>query len=169
MRLSWFIALCALAAALNVGCQPAAEEAAAPAEEAAEPAMSDEDMLEAQTDAFADHWANADAAGIAGLFTDDADNVGPDGVRIEGKAAIQARYEELFSGMYQGTTVDIQQSSVKFAGPDTAIVNGTYEISGIAGAESSVKGAYTNVAVKTGGMWKLHGIRAMLNAPIPGQ
>jgi uncharacterized protein (TIGR02246 family) len=155
---------------LLAGCQPATEEAPEP-EAPAETAMSDEDMLSAQTDAFAAAWAEGDAAGLAALFIEEGDTVGPDGVRFHGREAVQGRYQELLGGMYQGTTVSISQTSTSFPSPDVAVVNGTYEIMGMKtgdGEDMEIKGLYMNVAVKQGGEWKIHCARPMLPLPMPG-
>ena len=142
-----------------------------PAMPATEDAMSDEDLLSAQTDAFAAAWAEGDAAGVAALFIDDADTVGPDGAHFHGRDAVQGRYERLLGEVYQGTTLDVSQESVKFPSPDVAIVGGTYEILGAMGADESeltIKGRYTNVLVKENGGWKIHCSRPMIPMPAPG-
>ena len=127
-------------------------------------------MLSAQTDAFAEAWANGDAAAIAALFIEEGDTVGPDGVLFQGREAVQGRYEELFGGMYQGTTVSISQTSASFPSPDVAVVNGTYEIQGMKtadGEDMTIKGLYMNVAVKQDGEWKIHCSRPMVPRPMP--
>ena len=132
--------------------------------------MSDEDMLSAQADAYAAAWATGDAAAIAAFFVEESDSVAPDGVHLHGREAVQGHYEELFGGMYQGTTVSISQTSVSFPSPDIAVVNGTYEIMGMKTGDSedmTIKGLYMNVAVKQGGEWKIHSSRPMVPLPMP--
>ena len=90
MRFTYLFLVVMLVVGLLAGCQPSAEEAPEP-EAPAETAMSDDDMLSAQTDAFAAAWAMGDAAGIAALFIEEGDTVGPDGVRFHGREAVQGR------------------------------------------------------------------------------
>lgn len=172
MRFKWLFLMAVVAAVGGSACQPAAdepeelEEPEAPAEEV----MSDEDMLREETDAFVEAWANGDAAGIAALFVPEGDMVDPAGQHYQGRDAIQQRYEELFAGIYQGTTLSVTQESVDFPAPDVAIVNGTYTVSGITtpdDEEMTVNGLYTNVGVKEGGEWMIHSSRPMVPAPQP--
>ena len=171
MRFTYLFLVVIMVVGLFAGCQPASEEVSepeAPAE--AEVTMSDEDMLSAQTDAFAAAWGSGDAAGLAALFIEEGDTVGPDGVRFQGREAVQGRYEDLLGGMYQGTTVSISQTSVSFPSPDVAVINGTYEIMGMKtgdGEDMAIKGLYMNVAVKQGGEWKIHCSRPMVPLPMP--
>jgi len=169
MRFTYLFLIVIMVVGLFAGCQPATEEASEP-EAPAEAAMSDEDMLSAQTEAFAAAWAMGDAAAIAALFIEEGDSVGPDGVRFHGREAVQGRYEELLGGMYQGTTVSISQTSASFPSPDVAVVNGTYEIMGLKtadGEDMAIKGLYMNVIVKQAGEWKIHCARPMVPLPMP--
>jgi len=169
MRFKYLFVVITMFSGLLAGCQPATEEAPEP-EAPAETAMSDEDMLSAQTDAFVDAWASADAAGLAALFAEQGDTVGPDGVLFHGRQAVQGRYEALLGGMYQGTTISISQTSVSFPSPEVAVVNGSYEVYGMKtadGEDMSLQGLYINVAVKQGGDWKIQCSRPMVPVPIP--
>jgi len=151
------------------GCQPSGEEAPEP-EAPAETAMSDEALLSVQTDTFAADWASGDAAGLAALFVEQGDTVGPEGARFQGREAIQGRYEALLGGMYQGTTISISQTSVSFPSPEVAVVNGTYEIHGMKtadGEDMPLNGLYMNVAVKQAGEWKIQCQRPMVALPMP--
>jgi len=168
MRFTYLFLVCTTAA-LFAACQPAPEEAATP-EAAAETAMSDEDMLNAFTDTFAEAWADADAAALTALHAEQADTVGPDGVRFHGREAIHGRFEGLLSGMYQGTTLSLAQTSVSFPSPEVAVVNGSYTIHGVKtadGAEMTQDGLYLNVMVKQDGQWLIHCSRPMLPMPAP--
>lgn len=169
MRFTYSFLVVIMVGGLFAGCQPATEEASEP-EAPAEAVMSDEDMLSAQTDAFADAWADGDAAGLAALFVEQGDTVGPDGALFHGRQAVQGRYEELLGGMYQGTTISISQTSVSFPSPEVAVVNGTYEVYGMKtadGEDMPLQGLYINVAVKQGGEWKIHCSRPMVPMSMP--
>jgi len=164
----WFLAVFGTVL-FSFGCQPPAEEASAP-EAAEEATMSDEDMLDTQITAFAEAWNRGDAAAVAALFTEDGNSVDPTGEAFEGRAAVQARYEDLFGGLYQGTSLSLDQSSAKFPKPDVAITTGSFEIAGVKGpdgGETTVKGAYTNVVVKENGEWLIAASRPMIPIELP--
>lgn len=171
MRFTYLSLAALVAAASFLGCQPAEEAPEPEPEPAAEEAMTDEEMLVAQTEEFAAAWADGDATAIAALFVEAGNMVGSDGESFDGRDAVQEQYEELLSGMYQGTTISITQRSAKFPSPDIAIVDGTYEILGVTdadGNEVTIEGLYTNVAVKRDGEWKIHSSRPMVPVPEPG-
>jgi uncharacterized protein (TIGR02246 family) len=155
---------------LLVGCQPVAEEPSEMEAPAAEEAVSDEDLLDAQAEAFEAAWAQGDAAALAALFTADGNTVGPEGVAFQGREAVQGRYQELLGGMYQGTTISIETTSTTFPAPDVAFVHGSYTIHGITnedGEAMEADGVFMNVAVKQSGEWKIHSSRPMVPLPAP--
>ncbi len=151
------------------GCQPAAP----PPEEATEAApMSDEDMIRAFTGEFEQAISRADAKGIGGMFVEDGDLVDQAGVMHHGRGAIEERYQKLFEGAYKGAAANLEVTAVRFVRPEIAVVDGTYELTGIKSAEGrelpAIKGIYTNVAVKQNGQWRLHCSRPMLPLKAPG-
>lgn len=171
MRFTFLFLAALLAATSFLGCQPAEEAPEPEPEPVVEETMTDEEMLAAETEEFAAAWADGDAAAIAALFVEDGNMVGPDGESFDGRDAVQERYEELLSGMYQDTTISITQRSVKFPSPDIAIADGTYEVLGVTdadGNEVSIEGLWTNVAVKRDGEWKIYSSRPMVPVPEPG-
>lgn len=170
MRFTYLFLLTAMGLALLAGCQPAAEEPSEAEAPAAEEAVSDEDLLDAQTEAFEAAWGQGDAAALAALFTDNGSTVGPDGAHFEGREAVQGRYEDLLGGMYRGTTVSIETTSMTFPSPDVAFIHGSYTIHGLTdqdGEAMEVDGTFMNVAVKQNGEWKIHSSRPMVPIPAP--
>jgi uncharacterized protein (TIGR02246 family) len=158
----------AILAITAIACQPTAE-APAPTEEAA---MSDEDMLKAQTDAFVAAWAAADSESIAALFAPEGDSVDPAGVHYQGADAIRERYQGMFETAYQGTSLSLTTTSTRFLEPTVAVVDGKYQITGMKSSDGTelppVNGLFTNVAVKQDGVWVLHCSRPMMPIPAPG-
>jgi uncharacterized protein (TIGR02246 family) len=145
------------------GCQPAAP----PPEETTETApMSDEDTIRARTEEFEQAVARADARAIGALFVEDADLVDQAGVMHHGRAAIEERYQKLFEGAYKGAQANLEIASIRFVRPEVAVVDGTYELTGMKSAEGQdlppAKGMFTNVSVKQNGQWRLHCSRPML-------
>jgi uncharacterized protein (TIGR02246 family) len=162
------VALAILAPVLLVGCQPAGEVQ----ETAQEKTPSDEEAIKQRSEAFAEAWRQADAKGIAALFAENGDTISPDGQTYSGRAAIESRYRELFEGMYKGTQIAIATTSIRLLQPDVAVVDGSYEITGMKGPDgkemAAVKGLYTNLAVKEGAEWHIACSRPMIPVKMPG-
>ena len=149
------------AGVLSVGmsaCQPEAEPPAE-SEPAAEPTMSEEDLLAARVDAYADAWNRGDTSALADMFVEEGDLIDASGERFHGREAIEGRFSDLFSGAFQGSTLTLNQSSVTFPEPDVAVASGTYTVSG---TDATVEGAYTSISVKENGEWKIHCSRPMI-------
>jgi uncharacterized protein (TIGR02246 family) len=167
----------ALAASMVVlpACQPAGEapvEEEAAMEEAESETAAVEEGIQQVLEGFTAAWNAGDAAAVAAFYTMDADSSGPDGEMHVGREAIQGRYAELFAGIYQGTTVSISTTSIRWLGPDTIITNGTWEVSGMTvpeGAEMPPsKGLYTNVVVKEGDQLLITSLRSWFPIKAPG-
>ena len=158
--------------AVLIGCQPAAEQATeeAPAEESMETSV--EAGHHAIIEAFEAAWNAGDAAAVAALYTADADSSGPDGEMYSGREEIAKRYAMMFDTTYAGTTVSIDTTSIRELEEGVALVNGSFEISGITGAEDeempSQKGLYTNILVKEGDQWLITSLRSWFPVEAPG-
>jgi uncharacterized protein (TIGR02246 family) len=158
-------------AALLYGCQPTPQPASE-TEEAAPAAMSDEDLMESNMDDFEKAWAAGDAKAIAAQFTADGDFMSPQGELSKGPAEIEQRYREVLDGMYKGTSVALDMTSMTEIEPEVALVQGTYEITGMKSADGSelpaVKGQFMNVVVKHGDHFMVHSSRPMAPVKAPG-
>jgi uncharacterized protein (TIGR02246 family) len=109
------VLLAALALALaSTACQPPAQEAAG---------LSEEDVatIAASPDAFAEAMLAGDWAAVAALYTEDAVFMHPNRPAVEGRAAIQARMEQLRPfEQFEATIVEIDGRG------DLAFVRATY-------------------------------------------
>ncbi len=150
------------------GCRPTEP----PPAETTDAPMSDEDMIRARTDEFEQAVLNADVKAIGALFVDDADLVDQAGNMHHGRMAIEERYQKLFEGPYKGAQGSLEIASIRFVRPDIAVIDGTYELTGLKSAEGqdlpAVKGRFTNVSVKQNDQWMLHCSRPMLPVKAPG-
>ena len=106
---------------LAVACQPSGEPEAEEAVPAAEPAMSDEDLIRQVAGDFATAWGDAEAIGE--LFAADGDSLSLDGQLYSGRDQVEQRYADLFEGIYSGTTVALTTTSIRFLQPDVAVVD----------------------------------------------
>ena len=89
-----------------------------------------------------------------------------------GREEIAKRYAMMFDTTYAGTTVSIDTTSIRELEEGVALVNGSFEISGITGAEDeempSQKGLYTNILVKEGDQWLITSLRSWFPVEAPG-
>jgi len=107
-----------------------------------------------------------DARGIEALFTSDADQLVSSGEWRKGRAEVVRG--TMGSSQRTGGKRTITVESVRFVAPDVAIVDGRYELSGLAGGET--RRMWTTLIVTrqnaTGGKepWRIAAIRNMLPA-----
>lgn len=119
--------------------------------------------IEAANGKFMDTVSNGDAAGLAGLYTDDGAVMPSNADFVKGGEAIQGFFQTLIGMGIQEIT--LESSEVEGYG-DTAIEVGTYALKG---AEGQVldKGKYIVIWKKVEGEWKLH--RDIFNSSMPAQ
>jgi uncharacterized protein (TIGR02246 family) len=67
-------------------------------------------------------WTANDAGAFAALYTDDATVTLADGTYLRNRAEIEAYMAAGFAGRLRGTTGVDEAESVRFAGPDAAVV-----------------------------------------------
>ena len=112
-------ALLALAAA----CSPAAEE------QAAAPAAPDTAALRAELQGQADRWVQyalaGDAAGVAGLYTDDATYAAYGIPTTTGRANVEALFAGYF-GAFKITSAQLTVQAAASPGPGIATARGIY-------------------------------------------
>src|SRR5262249_14189138 len=122
---------------------------------------------------FAAAWNKADAKAMAQFFAEDADYISSTGQKGNGRADIEKILAEQFAGAYKGGTIKITTASIRFLKPDVALSNGTFEISGLQGADGKAlpvrRGLSTNVFVKQGDKWLIAALRGMVPAPVGGR
>jgi uncharacterized protein (TIGR02246 family) len=102
-----------------------------------------------------------DAAAVAALFTADADQLVSSGEWRRGRDAIVKGV--LASSKQTGGTRTITVETVRFPSPDTAIVDGRYEIVGGTYGERRMWSSFIMTRTKDG--WRIAAIRNMLPAP----
>ena len=130
---------------------------------------ADDAAIRKQVDQFAASWNKGDAKAAAQFFSDDGDYVSSTGQRGDGRAGVEKVLTEQYTGVYKGATLKNTVTSIRFLKPDVAIVNGTFEVSGMQGPDGKAlpvrKGLSTIVAVKQGDKWVYAALRGMVPAP----
>ena len=134
--------------------QPQPRPAAAAAGRTCTP--GDERTIRGFADAFTLHWTNADAAELAGLWSDEGDIVHPDGLIERGRETIRANRAALFIRReYRGSRHPITLGSIRCPTSDTAVADGKWELRGVSDASGKMlptfEGQLTLVMKRTGG------------------
>jgi uncharacterized protein (TIGR02246 family) len=102
-----------------------------------------------------------DAKGIAALYTANGARLGPDGVVIAGRAAIEKSYTDGFAGPLKGGTLAIQVGATHLAAPDVKVMEGRFTVT----AAVPIKGRFVNTAVKQGTGWLLASVVTIPDPP----
>ena len=118
---------------------------------------------------YVDARESRDERAVAGLFTEDADQLTSDGVWRRGREDVTKG--SMASSQRTGGKRTITVETVRFPAAGVALADGLYELVGLAGGETrKMRTSFT--MVKVGGAWKIAAIRNMLPAaaipPSPG-
>ena len=124
-------------------------------------------------DKLARNWESAfghgDAKTLAGLYKENAVRVTPEGGKVVGRAAIEKEFAAYFAGPWKGATIKINVGATEAVGPDMAVNEGTYEVTGVTTPDGKqappIKGRYLNTVVKKDGAWMLASNAAVLPMP----
>ncbi|MFG1645307.1 SgcJ/EcaC family oxidoreductase [Amycolatopsis sp. NPDC049252] len=137
-----------------------------------EASAADQAAVAVMTQKMLAAWAHGDASAIADLFTDDGTLILP-GIFRQGRQDIKAYFTEAFATTYAGTQVVGKPISLRFFGPDTALLlssggvlaEGETEVSD----EQAIRAGW--FAVRTDGQWRLAAYQnstAKTGLPHPG-
>ncbi|MGH9755689.1 MAG: SgcJ/EcaC family oxidoreductase [Blastocatellia bacterium] len=125
---------------------------------------SDEDAIRKWMSDYTDAWNKHDARALALLFREDADFVGGSGGVFRGRSQIERLMTEEFSTSLKEWKLTNAIEDIRFIKPDIAIVNGTYEATGIgSNAQAApLKGLYTVIMGKERRKWVALGARSIV-------
>jgi uncharacterized protein (TIGR02246 family) len=140
---------------------------------AAPPAGSEGDDREIRQLApkFENAWRLQDAWEIAGLWIEDGDMLHPDGSVERGRQSIAQNRAALFAERrYQGSRHPLTVRTVRFRGPDVAIVDGRWELTlfrdGSRSETASLEGLFTWVVQRGAGRrWRIAAWRYTVGEP----
>ena len=85
------------------------------------PVTADADAIRGIPQRVVDAWAAQDGAAFGAVFTKDGSMILP-GVHLSGRDAIEEFMTAAFAGPYRGTRVVGTPQSLRFLGPDVAVV-----------------------------------------------
>jgi len=102
-----------------------------------------------------------DAKALTALYTADATRLGPDGVLLTSRAAVEKSYMDGFAGALKGASLTLQQGRTQAVTPDVKIMEGRFAVS----AAAPLKGRYVNTIVRQGGTWLLASVVTIPDLP----
>lgn len=120
-------------------------------------------------------WNKHDPKLMAAFFIVDGDLINPFGRHARGTAEIEKLFTDEHTGAMAGTTYSGTVESIRYLGPNVAIVDVEAEISGMKGPNGAAAPPFkhhaTWIAEKKAGKWIAHGARAyaFLSAPTPAK
>lgn len=105
--------------------------------------------------ALLEDWARGDGEAYGSRFTEDADYVAFDGTHTRGRREIASSHQQLFDTFLKGTRLTGEIRSVRFPGPEVALVHATGGTArrGKSGPSPERDSVQTLVAVKREGRW----------------
>src|SRR5215218_9798087 len=101
-------------------------------------------------------WGRGDGEAYGSRFTEDADYVAFDGTHTRGRQEIAASHQQLFDRFLKGTRLTGRVLSIKFPGPDVALVHATggTVMRGKTKPSPERASIQTLVAVREGAEWR---------------
>jgi uncharacterized protein (TIGR02246 family) len=142
-KTSWIAAIAIVATSLAVGAQKA-----------------DPDSQKI-ADQYIAAFNKGDAKGIAALYTANAARLGPDGMLIAGRAAIEKSYADGFAGPLKGGKLTLQMGATHLVAPNVKVMEGRFTVA----ATIPINGRFINTAVKQGAGWLLASVVTMPDPP----
>ncbi len=115
-------------------------------------------------------WARGDGEAYGSRFTEDADYVAFDGSHTRGREEISSSHQELFDKFLKGSRLTGRIESIKFAGPDVALVHATGGtiVRGKTKPSPERHSVQTLVAVREGDGWRFAAFHNTRVRPIGG-
>ena len=115
-------------------------------------------------------WAIGDGEAYGSRFTNDADYVAFDGTHTRGRTGISASHQELFDKWLKGSRLKGHIESIKFLGPDAALVHATggTVVRGKTDPSPERHSVQTLIAVREGDEWRFAAFHNTRVRPIGG-
>ena len=116
----------------------------------------DEKAIRAMADAFTRAFGAGDAKAVGAMYSEDAELIGDDGERAQGRPAIAQLYTSIFQAR-PGATIAISIDSLRFLSPEVAKEEGHTRVK--SGGEPEILRRYTVLYVKREGRWLYSSVR----------
>ena len=118
--------------------------------------FTEETAVRALYEQLVDGWNDGSGEAFAAPFAEDGDLIGFDGTHLKGRHRIATFHQRLFGTYLEGTRLVGRVKSVRFVGPDVALVHalGGIQRRGKSDPSSRRDSIQTLVAVRRGGEWR---------------
>jgi uncharacterized protein (TIGR02246 family) len=119
--------------------------------------LAEETAVRALYEQLMDGWNDGGGEAFAAPFAEDGDLIGFDGTHLKGRHKIARFHQRLFGTYLKGTRFAGRVKSVRFVGPDVALVHALGGTLRRGKSTPSPKGdsIQTLVAVRRGGEWRI--------------
>jgi uncharacterized protein (TIGR02246 family) len=132
----------------------------------------DEEAVRKLPQSFCDAFTKHDGHELAKIMADDVDFVTVAAVYLHGRADFEKFHVRLLSGRFKDATAVPLETSVRFLGPDMAVVHYSWKTAGDRNVDGTPReprfGMMTMVAQKRGGTWQVvvaQNTNALLGTP----
>jgi len=112
-------------------------------------------------------WNKNDSKTLANCFTTDGDLINPAGRVGRGRNEVEKIVTDEQNGVFKGTRISMQQKHLRFLKPDVAVADYEYEITGLKGPQTTLKGLLTSVLRKEHDKWLITAGRPTVPAQLP--
>jgi uncharacterized protein (TIGR02246 family) len=120
---------------------------------------------------FNEAWNRHDTQSMAGMWALDGDHQEPDGHTAKGRAAVLDLFTKQHQTVFKDTKLDMTLDAVWFITANTALVDGSYEVSGIRTPDGNTlpprKGHLTSILLHEDGRWWIVASRLMIPTELP--
>ncbi|WP_035611780.1 nuclear transport factor 2 family protein [Haloferula sp. BvORR071] len=148
---------------------PAKDAGAAAAAADDGPSDTEVESLAKSAERFVESYNKKDAAGVAALFLPNAEMMTRDGETVRGRAAIEARYKDLFEDD-DVPQVALEASSVRLVAPGVAIEDGVLHFTYPDASEPVKSISYSATQIKQAdGGWLIASTRDQLEVTPPSE
>lgn len=131
-------------------------------------------LIRQRCGAFVDAWNRHDPKAMASGFLDDADMIGPTGVLVQTRTAIEKQFvaDHTGTGPMRESTLEVKDEPVRLLTPDVAISDARVVVTGAYGPGGAkadpIPLQVTNLWKKSGGEWRIAASRSWVVQPQPG-
>ena len=116
---------------------------------------------------FVAAWNKNDGKGLASHFTTDGDVINPGGRTARGRSEVEQLFKDEQAGVFKGTRFIMPLKNLRFLKPDVAVADHEFEIAGVQGPLTTLKGLVTLVLRKDADNWLITSARPMVPVQMP--
>jgi uncharacterized protein (TIGR02246 family) len=133
--------------------------------------VKNEEAIRKTYDQYTAAWNKHDAKGMAAMWVEDGDEVEPDGHIAKGRAELEKMLTMQHGSVMKKTKLTLTIDTVWFLNSNVALVDGTYEVSGIVTPDGKElpprKGRLSSILLDERGQWSIAASRLMIPAALP--